>query len=180
MVTITSAAPIDGPAILPNALIDQHIKPGDDQAALMDAFRLTALGWVERHTSHSLKRRRWVAVYNGFDNMPRLPREPVRNVVSVSYVDRNGGMVDGDGLWRLSGAQIVPAPNARWPETADCSDAVTITFEAGYDDVASEAPALQIAALLMMLHLYVGGSLKDVPDTVTLLLDTQYRTPVIG
>jgi hypothetical protein len=53
-------------------------------------------------------------------------------------------------------------------------------FEAGYDDVASEAPALQIAALLMMLHLYVGGSLKDVPNTVTLLLDTQYRTPVIG
>ena len=180
MVTNTSAAPIDGPAILPNALIDQHIKPASDQAALMDAFRLTALDWVEKHTAHSLQRRRWVVMYNGFADMPRLPREPVRNVVSVGYVDRNGVSVDGTGLWRLSGAQIVPAANGRWPETAECSDAVTITFEAGYDDVASEAPALQIAALLLMLHLSVGGSLKDVPNTVTLLLDEQYRTPVIG
>lgn len=76
MVTITSAAPIDGPAILPNALIDQHIKPGDEQAALMNAFRLTALSWVENHTSHSLKRRRWVAAYNGFDDKLRLPASP--------------------------------------------------------------------------------------------------------
>lgn len=180
MVTITSAAPIDGPAILPNALIDQHIKPGDEQAALMNAFRLTALSWVENHTSHSLKRRRWVAAYNGFDDKLRLPREPVRDVISVGYVDRNGVTADSAGLWRLAGAQIVPAVNARWPETADCTDAVTVTFEAGYDDVATEAPALQVAALLLMLHLYVGGSLKDVPNTVTLLLDTQYRTPVMG
>lgn len=180
MVTIIPAAPLDGPAVLPDALVDQYVKPEAGQAALLDAFRLTALTWVEQHTSRSLVRRRWIAMFDGFDDIMRLPRDPVRSVISLAYVDQNGIVANGEGLWRIAGARLLPAINTTWPITADRGSAVTVTFEAGYDDVASEAPALQVAALLLMKHLFDGGSLNDVPATVTLLLDAQYRTPVIG
>ncbi len=180
MVTFMPAAPLNGPAVLPDALVDQYIKPGADQAALLNAFRLTALSWVEGHTARSLVRRRWVAMFDGFDVVMRLPCDPVRSIVSLGYVDRDGVATTGEGLWRIAGAQILPAVGTTWPATADRAGAVVVTFEAGYDDVASEAPALQVAALLLMKHLFDGGSIDDVPATVTMLLDAQYRTPVIG
>lgn len=180
MVTIMPAAPLDGLAVLPEALVDQYIKPGRDQAALLSAFRLTALDWVERHTKRSLARRQWVAMFDGFDDVLRLPCEPVRDVASVSYVNATGLPTSGTGIWRLSGAHIVRAFGSQWPVTADRAAAVTVTFDAGYDDVGTEAPALQIAALMLMKHLFDGGSIDDVPATVTMLIDAQYRTPVIG
>lgn len=180
MVTIKPAAPLDGAALLPDALVDQYVKPGADQMLLLAAFRLTALGWVEGHTAQSLMRRRWVATYDGFANVMRLPREPVRSIVSLAYFDQAGNPTSVDGLWRIVGSQLLPAVGTTWPATGDRGSAVRVTFEAGYDDVATEAPALQIAALLLMKHLFDGGSIEDVPATVTLLLDAQYRTPVIA
>ena len=180
MVTIKPAAPLNGPVLLPDALVEQYVKPGADQLLLLAAFRLTALGWVENHTAHSLMRRRWVATFDGFDDVMRLPRDPVRSIVSLAYFDQAGSPASGDGLWRVAGSQLLPAVGATWPVTADRGSAVQVMFEAGYDDVATEAPALQIAALLLMKHLFDGGSIEDVPATVTLLLDAQYRTPVIG
>lgn len=180
MVTIMSAAPLDGAAVLPDALVDQYVKPGADQLLLLAAFRLTALGWVEGHTAQSLIRRRWVATFDGFDDVMRLPRDPVRSAISLAYFDQADVLTSGDGLWRIVGSQLLPAVGTTWPVTADRGSAVQVTFEAGYDNVATEAPALQIAALLLMKHLFDGGSIEDVPATVTLLLDAQYRTPVIG
>jgi len=180
VVTIIPAAPLDGAKVLPNVLVDQYVKPGNDQQALLDVFRLTALGWVEQHTARSLVRRRWVAIFDGFDADMRLPRDPVRSVFSLAYVDGAGAVIDGEGRWRIAGAQLLPAVGTTWPATADRASTVQVTFEAGYDDVASEAPALQVAALLLMKHLFDGGSIDDVPATVTLLLDTQYRTPVMA
>lgn len=180
MVTFMPAAPLNGLAVLPDALVDQYVKPGADQAALLNAFRLTAIGWVEGHTARSLARRRWVAIFDGFADVMRLPCDPVRGVVSVGYFDHAGASASGEGIWRVVGTQILPAIGTTWPATADGSGSVQVTFEAGYDDVATEAPALQIAALLLMKHLFDGGSLNDVPATVTMLIDAQYRTPVIG
>ncbi len=42
MANLVAAAPIDGAAVLPDALIEQYVKPGDDQAMLIDSLRLTA------------------------------------------------------------------------------------------------------------------------------------------
>ena len=180
MVTLISAAPIDGPAALPDDLINQYVKPnGDQQAALIAGFRLAALGWVERHTSQSLSRRRWIAMFDSFADTMRLPCEPVRSVVSVAYVDPSGVVADAAGSWEVVGSHLVPAAGMQWPVTARRTGAVVVTFEAGYDNVSIDAPALQIAALLMVQHLFAGGSLTDVPATIALLIDAQYRTPVL-
>ena len=180
MAKIIPAAPLDGPAVLPDVLIDQYVKPGVNRAALIDALRLTAVGWVEQHTARSLARRPWMAVFDGFGSGMLLPRDPVRSVVSLGYIDATGATVDGVGLWRLAGSQILPAIGGQWPSARTCGGAVTVIFEAGYDDVASEAPGLQIAALMLVKHLFDGGSLDDVPATVSLLIDEPYRTPVMG
>lgn len=177
MVKIMPAAPIDGPAALPDTLINQFVKPGANQAALIDAFRLTALGWVEQHTARSLSRRRWRAVFDRFTATMSLPCDPVHDVVSLNYVDPAGVSVDGAGLWRLAGSQILPAIGGYWPVAN--AGAVTVIFEAGYDDVGTEAPGLQIAALMLVKHLFDGGSLNDVPATVMMLIDEAYRTPVM-
>jgi uncharacterized phiE125 gp8 family phage protein len=179
VVTLISAAPIDGLAALPDDLINQYVKPHADQAALITVSRLAALGWVEQHTSHSLSLRRWIAMFDSFSDTLRLPREPVRNVLSVGYVDPSGVARDAEGSWQFVGSHLIPAAGSQWPETARRTGAVIVTFEAGYEDLAIEAPALQIAALMMVQHLFAGGSLADVPTTIALLIDTQYRTPVL-
>ncbi|MGN5373278.1 hypothetical protein [Sphingomonas hankookensis] len=173
MVTITATAPIDGPAVLPDALIEQYVKPGEGQELLIDSLRLTALMWVEQHTGHALTRRQWTAVFTGFDDTLWLTRKPVRAVSAVAYT---GGTAEAVARWDRSG-RVVPVSGQRWPVT---DGPVTVTFDAGYDDVGIEAPALRVAALMLVKHLFDGGSVGDVPATVTALLDAQYRTPVIS
>jgi uncharacterized phiE125 gp8 family phage protein len=169
------------PALLPDELIQQFVKPdGDAQAALLGSFRLTALGWVEQHTLRSLQRRIWVATFDAFGEVMPLRRDPVHSVVSLTYVDQAGASIDAAGMWQLSNGSIYPLGGRRWPATARRADAVVVHFDAGYDEVATEASALQVAALMMVKHLFDGGSLEDVPATVSLLLDAQYRTPVIA
>jgi uncharacterized phiE125 gp8 family phage protein len=181
VVTIMPTAPLDGPVLLPNALVDQFVKAeGNEQRALLDALRLTALGWVERHTSRSLQRRPWVAMFDAFEEVMRLPCDPVRAVLALGYVDPAGVVIDGVGTWQLIGSNLYPLAGRTWPGTSRRAGAVVVRFEAGYDDLATEAPALQIAALMMVQHLFAGGALEDVPTTVGMLLDEQYRTPVMA
>lgn len=180
MVTYMPAAPMDGPAILSDDLVDQYVKPDDDeQAVLMAALRLTALDWVERHTSRSLQRRRWVAMFDCFETAMRIPVGPLGSVLSVGYIDTAGQTVDAEGSWQVAGDHLLPANGQQWPPTSARPGAVIVAFEAGYTNVSIEAPALQIAALMMTKHLFEGGSLTDIPATVTMLLDAQYRTPVL-
>ncbi len=176
MLTITATAPIDGPAVLPDALIEQYVKPGEGQELLIDSLRLTALMWVEQHTGHALTRRQWAAVFTGFDGALWLNRQPVRAVASVEYIDTSDQPATVRVRWERNG-RLLPLQEPRWPATGG---PVTVTFDAGYDDVGTEAPALRVAALMMVKHLFDGGSVNDVPATVTALLDAQYRTPVAG
>lgn len=168
-----AAAPIDGPAMLPDALIDQYVKPGEGQELLIDSLRLTALLWVEQHTGHALTRRAWTAAFDGFDDPLWLARAPVHGVSAVAY---SGGDAAAVAQWDRSG-RVTPVAGQHWPAGGG---PVSVTFDAGYDDVAVEAPALRVAALLLVKHLFDGGSVDDVPATVTALLDAQYRTPVAG
>ena len=49
-----------------------------------------------------------------------------------------------------------------------------------FADLGRDAPGLQIAALLMLRHLFDGGDVDDAPAAARLLIDQQYRTPVMG
>lgn len=174
--TIRQAAPINGAAVLPDVLVAQQLRQDSDHDAfLIDSHRLSALFWIERHMAVSLQRRKWVATFDGFGSDMRLCRTPIAQVDRVTYIGRSDELVDAAGLWRMADDRLLPIASQRWPTAIR----VTVEFTAGYVDAAVEAPHLRTAALMLIQHLYEGGSLKDVPDTISMLCDID-RVPVIG
>lgn len=172
-----TAAPLDGGAALPEALVDQHVKPTAAQAALVSGMRLAALAWVESHTRHSVAKRAFVATYDGFPASIRLPREPVRGVTALRY--SADGVTWTDGLASVSVRGDVIVPGVGVAGFATCC-LVEVTFTAGYDNLGADAPSLQIAALMLLQHLFDGGSVDDVPATIGMLIDEGYRAPVMA
>ena len=185
---VRSTAPIDGEAVLSLDRVKMHLKVEDDSDDLLiGAFRDGALDWIEKHTAKSLTRRGWVATLDGFADRVRLPREPVVAVTEVGFLDTvgNASVLAQEG-WRLAGSALVTGVARSWPATIDGDGGVTVTFQAGFADIASEAPALVTAALLLVGHLYrnreqviTGTIATSVPFGVTELC-SGYRTPVFG
>ncbi|WP_374295176.1 hypothetical protein [Sphingomonas sp.] len=174
--TIRQAAPLNGAAILSDDLVAQQLRQDSDHDAfLIDSHRLAALFWIERHMAVSLQRRGWVATFDGFGSDMRLRRTPIAQVDRVTYIGHSDDPIDGAGLWRLIDDRLLPTAGQRWPTATR----VVVEFTAGYVDAAIEVPHLRTAALLLIQHLYEGGSLKDVPDTIAMLCEID-RVPVIG
>lgn len=127
-----SAAPLIGASVVPDVLVEQHVKPTAAQAALVDGLRLTAIAWVENHTRHSLQRRIWTATFDALCGDLALPRSPVRAVTGLRYAVEGGAWIDGVGLGRLAGDTLVPV--VAWP-TITGRTVTEVTFEAGFDDL---------------------------------------------
>ena len=156
------------------------------EAALLTAYRAAALDWVERYTALSLAQRAWTATFDGFVEQLRLPRGPVVAVTALGYRGVDGTAVALTGTdWRLSGDVLAVAAGRTWPLVLAGTGAVTVTFNAGFAAVATEAPGLIAAALMIVGHLYrnretvVGGTVTDVPFGAKALCDL-LRVPVIG
>lgn len=87
-----------------------------------------------------------------------LPLPPLREVTEVAYLDEDGASQTyttfrefGVGDRHAQGL-VLPAYDEDWPDTRDDTpEAVTITFDAGYDSV---PVPIKHAALLMIGHLY--------------------------
>ncbi|EGI55101.1 hypothetical protein SUS17_2105 [Sphingomonas sp. S17] len=179
-ITIRATAPLDAGAVLPDDLVAQQLRrDSTHDDTLVASHRLTALRWIEKHVAVSLQRRGWMALLDGFPPTLRLPVSPVATVEKVTYLDAAGTAIDAVGLWRLSDSLLVPAPAQSWPATLSGPGAVTIEFTAGYVDARNEVPNLTTAALMMIQHLYDGGSLTAMPPAIDMLLDLD-RVPVMG
>lgn len=101
-------------------------------------------GWLGR----ALCTQTWDLKLPGF---PRsecivIPLPPLREIVSISYVDPAGDtqtLDDSPSDWQLLAgepARIIPAYGTVWPATRDIPDAVTIRFTAGYTVEGEESP----------------------------------------
>lgn len=89
----------------------------------------------------------------------RLPRPPLQSVTSIQYID-------ADGVTQTLGAstytvdiygevgRVVPAYGLSWPGTRDVPAAVSITYEAGAQDVELVAPKLRAAWLRLATTYY--------------------------
>lgn len=175
--TLRPVAPPDAAAIIPQALIDQHLKPASDaDAELIDVVRLAAIDQIEGFTGRSLQRRAWAVDYDGFGYPLRLPRSPIASVGAVRYIDPAGITVAATG-WRLADDTLVSG-GLGWPATLTGPAVVTVEFTAGYVDVASEAPALRLAVVMMMRHLYDGGD--GAPSAAIAAMCRRYRVPVMA
>jgi uncharacterized phiE125 gp8 family phage protein len=179
--TIRPAAPLDPEAVLPMALVRLHLKidADDARAPLALAWRTAALAWVEKHSGYSLQRREWIATFDDLSGGLRLPMGPVASVTSLSYAaDAITPQVWPAVSYRLKGDDVITVSGLPM-RSAFAGLQVSVEYLAGFVSLADDAPHLQASAMLLLLHLWAGGSLDDVPATIAMVCDLD-RVPVIG
>lgn len=186
--TLEPLAPLDGDAVLSLEDAKAFLRvDGEDENEVVGALRDAAVDWVERYTAKGLTRRAWVWTGAGFDTAMRLPFGPVAGVSAISYRDAAGAIVALDPAdWLVAGGAVQRAGGYCWPVMRRAPGAVSVTFTAGYEDAARDAPALVSAVKLLLGNLYsnrsavvVGTISSELPFAVTALCQA-YRVPVIG
>jgi len=86
-----------------------------------------------------------------------LPRSPAQSVTSIQYVDTDGATQTwSSSLYDVDvssePARITPAYNEDFPDTRAESNAVTVTYVAGYGDASTDVPE----ELRLLIRLLVG------------------------
>lgn len=122
-------------------------------------------------------------VYTGSSDPIRLPRNPVQSISSVQHIDTAGALQTLDASkYRLDKeslvARVSPAYGETWPSTRPITNAVTVTFVAGYG-VAAAVPEPIKQALKLVLGTYydvsretasLGDQVHQVPQAAGYLL----------
>lgn len=90
----------------------------------------------------------------------RLPRPPLQQVTSITYMSTAGAIQTvAPSEYRVDTAavpgRVILNQDARWPAPASEPDAVAVTYVAGYGDAGEDVPEEQRAAVLLFVgHLY--------------------------
>lgn len=161
-----------------------------DDDKMIERLVRAATTWVERRIARNLAKTVFLVQYYGFSDVITLPRGPVQEVVSITYLDSdNAEQTLASSQYELDAPQgvIRPAYDIVWPDTVNHWSAVRVTYAAGYyDSTASplyEDSAipddLRSAVLLVLGDLYEHREAKqDMQlygnDTVEMLVE-QYR-----
>jgi uncharacterized phiE125 gp8 family phage protein len=141
----------------------------------ISALIVAARQYVEEHTGRALLTQTWSLVLDCFptggDQTIRLPRPPLVSVVSIVYVAGDGTSTTwGSANYRVDGssepARITLAYDATWPTARDVSNAVTITYQAGYGAAAAVPDAIKQAMYLLIGHWYTSREAEVVGTVV--------------
>lgn len=149
-----------GEAVLPIADAKAHLRVlEDDEDDLIEALRDAAVLMVESYTGLILQPREgddalvWRAECLPGGTVPRLiGARPIRDIVSVTYLDADGSeqSIDVAGLRVVDQGSIAPVPGTMWP--SGVAGGVTVTFSAGLD---TPPPQLVSAAKMFLATLYM-------------------------
>ncbi len=144
---------------------------------LIESLIQAAREWCETFTGRAFIEQTWQIKLDSFPHKFRLPRPPLMSVTSIQYVDTAGDTqtlatsvyrVDSDsepGRVTLEHGQV-------WPSTLNVTNAVTLTYQAGYDSGSSPQDASKVpravkqAILLMVGNMYENRE-EMVVGTVT-------------
>lgn len=178
-----TAVPSSEPVTVTEA--KQHARIDTDSDDIYVSSLVTAArSHVETLCSRQLITATYELRMDKFYDVLLLPRPPLQSVTSIEYVDTTGSTVTlNTSKYKVDSstapARITPAWGETWPTARDEINAVTITYDAGYGDNASDVPADLIHAIKLMLgHLYenreqvtVEGVPRDVPRGVQALVN---------
>lgn len=100
-----------------------------------------------------------VEYYDGFFDIIKPPYPPLVSVDSIQYVDVDGvtQTVSSDDYRIDTGSEpgrITPAYGKAWPATRSVTNAVILTYQAGYSSRALVPDEIKHAVLLLVGHLY--------------------------
>ena len=163
--------PIDGEAILTLEECKRHlrVRHQEDDAAI-EAYRLSAIAFVERQASTALLPADFRVEAVRFEDLRTLPIHPVQSVISAVHHDSAGTEVAYAP--RLQAGRLRPVQGGTWPYE---NGYASVTFEAGHLD----PPDDLIAAVKLMLgHLYsnrsavMSGGAVEVPLAIDSLISS--------
>jgi uncharacterized phiE125 gp8 family phage protein len=177
---VLSDAPAEEPVSLEEA--KQHLRVEiETDDALITSLIMAAREHVEMFTRRQLVTATWVWTLDGFlGQVVRLPKPPLQAITTVAYLDGAGTPQTLDAsLYHVNAAVqpgvLTPAFGRSWPTTREASDAVTITYVAGYGAAAAVPATLKAAIVLLVGDLYEHREarsemrLEDNPTVLRLL-----------
>ena len=146
--------------------------------------------WAEGETSKALLTQTLKLRLDRFPYGRRiyLPRPPLQTVTGITYLDTNNVLQTlGTALYQVNGARvtpdqhapcgyILPAYGAWWPTTYPVTEAVSITYVAGWLSVEAVPQRIKQAMLLMLGDLYenreriVTGASVALLDIIEIML----------
>ena len=152
-----------GPSIEPvttaEAKHHSRVDAGADDAYVAGLIK-AARERVEQITGRQLITATYELRMHGFYNPILLPRPPLQDVTKIEYVDTGGstqtvsaGIYDVDS--HSNPARVHLAYAQSWPSYRSVPNAVTVTYDAGYGDAASDVPSeLRHAIKMLVGHWY--------------------------
>lgn len=131
--------PTEEPITLAEAKANLRVVFDDEDADITRMIR-AARQMAEERLNRALMPQVLAFGADGFCGALRVPRPPMRQIDSITYIDSDGTpqalvdyLVDGFADPPL----ISAAPGSSWPSTRAQSGAVVVQYEAGYEDAAS-------------------------------------------
>ena len=129
----------------------------DDQ--YINALCLAATSWAEKFQNRTYVKRPRTMVLDKFPLIIRPKYPPLISVTSIVYVDLDGvSQTLAASQYRVDTVtepgRITEAYETTWPDIRDVTNAVTITYSAGYGTEAKVPDEVKAAIKLMVGHLY--------------------------
>lgn len=160
-----------------------HLRIDDnEQDSYLSALLQSARDTAEQFIDGIIADREFELKLDAFSSEIILPCRPVDpSTITISYVAQDETTQTVDSFDYKStdfGTSIFPKVGESWPGTRRVSDAVTITFEAGFNAAKGEVPAaIKHAVVMIAATLYSlpqdhipGGGLSAVPMSSKFLL----------
>ena len=159
---------VEGPAVpllsLAEAKAHCRVDYSDDDD-LLTAYVQAATDMVDAEwgeLGRALVTQRWRATMPAFPASGHfdITPPPVQQITSITYYDTdNAEQTLSSGVYRLTVngefASVDLLDGASWPQTYARADAVSVDFDAGYGDAASDVPeGIRLAVRLMVGHWY--------------------------
>lgn len=126
----------------------RHLRVDDtDQDEYIQDLCDAAIEWGERFTRRAFITQTWTTQLNRFpDGHIALPRPPLQSVSSVTYIDTEGATQTWDSSKYTVVTGSLPGYielnyGESYPDTRHITNAVTVTFIAGYGLTDSSVPA---------------------------------------
>ena len=140
-----------------------------DDDALIDTLLGAATKYCEEFQHRSYITQTRYQYYDEFPLMFSVPYPPLIAVTTIIYIDTDGGEVELDtGEYRVDTknepGRITEAYNSTWPATRAITNAVVLTYTAGYGTSADVPKPVKAAIKLLVAHWYEHReSVSDIP-----------------
>lgn len=190
---VRTVAPATAPVSLAEAKAHMAVEH-DDHDDLIDGLIAGAVdhldGW-RGILGLALVTQTWRQDFGKFASALQLPVRPVQSIAGVTYYDGdNAEQTLATSVYELRtddtrGPYIALQPGEAWPATYSRTDAVSVTFVAGYGGAADVPAAIRVAIMMMVSHWYasreavvVGTGATTLPLGAEMLLAQYWRPRV--